>query len=117
MKWVVKTSSVRISTELGDRAYRSLEEVPEELRARIRETLEGPNAETILIANQEAYDRVIRGVEDLPEEMQRFRPVLLNYNKKPTGDAGEWRPLLIGGLATIVALWGLWLWALSAGSS
>lgn len=118
MKWVVKASSVRVSTLQGDRVYGSLDDVPAELRERIRTTLEGPRSETILIANQEAYDRVIRGVEDLPEEMQRFRPVLLNQrSSKPAVDAAEWRPLLIGGLATIVALWGLWLWALSAGAS
>lgn len=117
MRWVVKASSVRVSTLQGDRIYRSLEDIPPELRDRIRSTLEGPNAETILIANQEAYERVIRGVEDLPEEMQRFRPVLLNQRRRPSSDAADWRPLLIGGLTTIVALWGLWLWALSAGAS
>ena len=54
MKWVLKTASVRVATKDKESVFRSIEDVPPELREEIREALSGPNAETIYIANQEA---------------------------------------------------------------
>lgn len=73
MNWVLKTSAVRAATSRGDETFDSLEEMPPELRRQARKALDGPHTETILIANQEAYDRVLRGDSDLPSEFQRLR--------------------------------------------
>ena len=59
MKWVLKTSSIRVGTADDDRVYRSIEDAPVELRDRIREAVEGPNVRTILIANQEVCDQIL----------------------------------------------------------
>ena len=63
MKWVLKTSSVRVGTSDDDRVYRSIQDAPPELRDRIRKAIEGPNVRTILIANQTVYDQILSGDE------------------------------------------------------
>jgi hypothetical protein len=123
MKWVVRTSTVRISTRESDRVYRSLDEVPEESRDTVRKCLEGPNAQTILIANPEAYERIAEGVRDLPEEMRRLEPRILSHKRhaartkfrRQRGSDMEWKIALVGGSLLILSLWGLWLWAIRIG--
>lgn len=58
MTWVLKTSTVRVATREVDQAFPSLEEVPEPLRARVKEAVEGPEAEVLLIASQEVYEHL-----------------------------------------------------------
>ena len=128
MKWVVKTSSVRVSDGEGDRVYRSLDDVPEELREKMRKTMDGPSSQTILIANQEAYDHAQSDdAEDLPTPLEKMRRALRpEAGPSPAPGPGTpvarepdlaWRPLLYGGLAAIAALWSLWIWAIRSGMS
>jgi hypothetical protein len=117
VNWVVKTSSVRVSDHDGDRVYRSLDDVPNELRTKIRECIEGPNAETILIANQEAYDRISRGVTDLPAALQKFRPERKPQPQDEPVIDGRMRALILGGLGLIFLLWAIWLWSIRSGMS
>ncbi len=70
MKWVLKTSTLRVATKEKDRVYHSIDDVPPEMQERIRQTLRGPNTETIFIANQEAYSRIAGVAEDLTAEMK-----------------------------------------------
>jgi hypothetical protein len=63
MNWVMKTSSVRVSTRRGERIYRTLEEIPGPLREEILATFESENCQTILIANPEAHDHMVRMME------------------------------------------------------
>ena len=121
MKWIVHSSAVRVSDSRGDRLYPSLEEAPEELRRKIGECVAAKTAQTVLIANQEAYDRILAGQDELPPELKRLRPALMRHRtagvraaRKPTGDASDWRGLLAAGLGAIVLLWAVWLWALRA---
>lgn len=119
MKWVVRTSAVRVATRRGERVYRSLDDLPKGLQQRARNSLEGPNARTILIANQEAYDRISRDVGELPPEMQRLRSSLLSRRSKRgvsvRGADREWKVILFSGLTAIVALWAFWLWSIQSG--
>jgi hypothetical protein len=116
MRWVVKTSAVRVSTRDGDRIYGSLEETPSALREQIEKTVAGPRSQTILIANQEAYDHILRGTPGLPAELQKFQPALLRQRAaKPSAVGVHWKRLAIGGFAAIVSLWALWIWALRSG--
>lgn len=130
MKWVVKTSTVRVSDEGGDRVYRSIEDVPEELRDRIEQSVDGPASQTILIANQEAFDHIQSDSPELPDQLQRIRRALSgepvapkNPNVRPpapqrtTEPDVDWRILLGGGLAAIAALWSLWIWSIRSGMS
>ena len=120
MKWVLRTTSVRVADEQGERLYRSLEDVPPEMRDKIVESLDGEDSQTILIANQKAYDQIAEGGEELPEELRRLKPALL---RRREGDEahrgaadGSWKQLLTGGVVLIVVLWAMWIWALQSGT-
>ncbi len=121
MKWVVKTSTVRVSDKTGERVYRSLEDAPPEVRERIRRTLEGPNSQTILIANQEAYDRIASRQDDAPESFEKLRRLLRGSARAEQSAAPQqatrWKPLLAAGLGLIGLLWALWIWAIRSGMS
>lgn len=132
MKWVVRTSSLRVADSGGDRVYRSLEEAPEDLREKVRAAFEGSSSQTILIANQEAYDHIAGEHDDegepLADRLRRSMGAPLvrrrgasRRRRDRTRGAAEadqsWRLLLAAGLAAIGALWGLWLWAIQSGTS
>ena len=121
MKWVLRTTTVRVSDARGERLYDSLAETPSELREKIVESVNASDAQTILIANQKAYDQIAGGGEELPEELRRLKPALLRHRAslelprlKPTDAA--WKRLLGGGLIAIVVFWVIWLWAIQSGT-
>ena len=120
MKWVLRTSSVRVADKQGDRLYESLENVPAEMREKVIDALNGPDSQTILIANQKAYDQIAEGGEDLPDELRRLKPALLRHRESHEPQAvetdGSWKRLLAGGVVVIVALWAMWLWAIRSGT-
>ncbi len=120
MKWLLRTTSLRVSDASGERLYESLEEAPEALREKVASSVNGPDSQTILIANQKAYDQIAEGGEELPEELKRLKPALLKHRaslEKPrrVEPDGSWKPLLGGGVLVIVLLWAIWLWALRSG--
>ena len=115
LKRVVKTSAVRVASARGDWLYRSLEDVPPTLRSKIAETLSGPDSETIIIANQEAYDRVFRDEEKVPEQMKRVKPIVTEPKFASAGKPYDWRVPLFGGFAAIFTLWAIWLWLIQSG--
>lgn len=119
MKWVLRTTSVRVSDKKGERLYDSLEQTPEELREKIVDSLNGSHSQTILIANQKAYDEIADGGEDMPEELRRLKPALLRHRAATESPAAapdsSWKKLLSFGVGTIVLLWSMWLWALQSG--
>ena len=130
MKWVVRTSALRVSDAEGDRVYRSVEEAPEELRERIHTAFAGSNSQTILIANQEAYDHIASRPDDDPTPLaDRLRQSLGKPRSPWHGPSRRrrdriaaetdqsWRWLLGAGLATIAGLWALWIWAIRSGMS
>lgn len=120
MKWVIRSSAVRVSDARGDRLYTSLADAPEELRRKIGECVAAKRTQTVLIANQEAYDRILSGQGEIPAELQRLRPALQRHRSakpqpaRPDSRSGEWKGLAAGGFALIVLMWALWLWALHA---
>ncbi len=114
MKWVLKTSSVRVATRENEGVYRSFDEVPAALREEIHEALSGPNTETIYIANQEAYERIKQhrasklgagefGELPSPPAIRRF--------------SISWKMALAAGFSTTAALALLWLWLILSGKS
>ena len=119
MKWVLRTTSVRVADEQGERLYQSLEDVPPEMRDKIVESLEGPESQTILIANQKAYDQIADGGEELPDELRRLKPALLRHRESQEPNAvesdGSWKRLLAGGVLLIVVIWAMWIWAIRSG--
>ncbi len=94
MKWVLKTSTLRVVTKDKDRVYHSIEDLPPETQELIRETLRGPNTETIFIANQEAYSRISGLAENLMGEMKPMNPQALTA-RSPRGPR-RWVAVAIG---------------------
>jgi len=58
MTWVLKTSAVRVAKREQEATFRSLKEIPVELKREMKKALEGPESETIFIANRAAYKRM-----------------------------------------------------------
>ena len=119
MKWVLRTTSVRVADDQGERLYGSLDDVPPEMREKIVESLDGPHSQTILIANQKAYDHIADD-DELPEELRRLKPALLQHRDGQEVDSaagdGNWKGLLAGGMMLIVVLWAMWIWAIRSGT-
>lgn len=115
MRWVGKTRSVRIATHDGDRVYHSIEDVPPELRQIVMQTLEGPNSETVLIANQEAYERLNQQFRELPNGLEEV-------TDKPDPDANRrqariWAWAVAGSLLSVGSLWLAWVFLIQNGTS
>ena len=119
MKWVLKTSSVRVGTSDDDRVYRSIQDAPPELRDRIRKAIEGPNVRTILIANQTVYDQILSGDEtsNFQEEQGPEASPLASVASVARAESLNARDrrlpvdpgrVLIGIFASIPALWIIW---------
>ena len=109
MKWVLKTSSVRIATRDQDRVYRSILDAPPELRERIKEVIQGPNSKTIFIANQHACDRLFKSSKEPPAN---FRNVELGKDRTENQANQQLTPsakrVLAAMFSAIGALWLIW---------
>ena len=109
MRWVLRTSSVRIATRDQDRVYRSIQDAPPELRERIKEVLQGPDSETIFIANQEAYDRLFKTSKEAPPN---FRNVEMEADRRENEIQRHLTPsarrVLAAMFSAIGALWLIW---------
>ena len=114
MRWVLKTASVRVATREKEDVYRSIEDVPTDLRAEIQEVFAGPNSKTIFIANQEAYERIKEHHSSKFGTDAREEPGLPPATGRP---GGGWRLALAAALSTMSALALLWLWLILVGKS
>jgi hypothetical protein len=111
MKWVGKTRTVRIATGEGDRTYHSIEDVPPELRQLVRQTLDGPNSQTVLIANQEAYERLNEQFRELPGGLEE--PLRREAESRENQRALRlWKWAVGGSLSVLLTLWLLWVWVI-----
>jgi hypothetical protein len=123
MKWVGRTGFVRVASAQGDRIYRSLDDLPEDLREQARLALEGSNSETILIADPESYERIVKSGGAKPDELQWLRPAKHSEEAKATTPSASpeadrhWKIVLGVGVLAILTLWAIWLWAVQSGMS
>ena len=108
MRWVLKTSSVRIATRDQDRTYRSIQDAPPELRERIKEVIQGPDSETFFIANQEA-GRLFTKPKEAPAN---YRNAGLEVSRNESGAGHQLTPsarrVLAAMFSAIGALWLIW---------
>jgi hypothetical protein len=68
---VVKTASILISSGDAEGVYRSVEELPEPLRAKFTVATQGLNSATILIADKRGREEIARALRKLPSSAQR----------------------------------------------
>jgi hypothetical protein len=68
---VYRTSTVLISQGGGGRVYRSMEEAPASLRAKLRKSLNGVNSATILIADRRGRREIAKALHGLPSAGRR----------------------------------------------
>jgi hypothetical protein len=63
---VVKTASILISAGDAEGVYRSVDELPEPLRAKFTTATQGLNSATILIADRRGREEIARALRKLP---------------------------------------------------
>ena len=102
---VLKSSTILISAGDTDAVYRSVKEVPAQLRRKLLKSTNGLNSATILIADRKGREEIARAIRNLPSSLQRrfLRPL----REDPEGPA-EW--LVRPGVKAVIA------WLLGAGS-
>ena len=103
-----KTSTILVSTGKRTRVFRSIDDMPEDLRKRVTEHIVGPNSRTLVVADRRGREYLLKllkrpatSLVDKPET--RKNPAAL---KKLSGPARYW--IEIG----LIALLGLLSWAL-----
>lgn len=111
-----KTSTILIAVGRKTRMYRSMTEVPPELRRRLSESTSGPASGTILIADEGGRREIVRSLEGRPSALEsRMVASLLGRTTKavPTGRLARltWRHWMEIGLVGGI---GLCLWLLAA---
>jgi hypothetical protein len=68
---VVKTASILISAGDAQGVYRSVDELPEPLRAKLTVATQGLNSATILIADRRGREEIARALRKIPLSPQR----------------------------------------------
>lgn len=69
-KLTAKSSTIFIATSDTTQVYRSVRDVPTELRRRLQESTTGANSATILIADKRGREELVRALQGLPSEVQ-----------------------------------------------
>jgi hypothetical protein len=73
----LKTSTIFISKGDQTRVYRSVEEIPQDLRKELEASTNGFNSATILIADRRGREEVRRALKGMPSALRsRFAPSL-----------------------------------------
>jgi hypothetical protein len=113
MKWVLKTSTLRVATRQKDFVSQSIDDLSPEWQEKVLSTLRGPNTKTIFLANQEAYDRIAHVAPGLAPEMNPFvntpfaKMPLARPKSPQTGlrSARRWASLIFCLLAAGALVW------------
>ena len=110
---VVKTSTVRAAVGDSDLVFHSLEEVPPEIREKLRKAIQGPDSETILIADEMGREQIFQAIARLPAEMQKkvLASIRLTGSARlVSGRAQALRWIVPAAAAALLALWLAWIW-------
>jgi hypothetical protein len=113
MKWVLRTSRVIVGTDEGKAVFRSIEECPPDVLRKIKETLPGPNACTIMITNREAMEAIRSRTIPVPRQTRKPQPQPAPRQEGIT--LPRWQIMAGTLLGTIAALTALLVWAMHSG--
>jgi hypothetical protein len=83
-----QTSTVLISAEGADMVYRSVDEVPAQLRTKLLKSTNGANSATILIADRKGRKEIAKAMRNLPGPAQRRLRHAILGDRGP--DAPSW---------------------------
>ena len=112
MKWVLRTSRIIVGTDEGRAVFGSLEECPPDVLRKLKETLPGPNACTIMITNREALEAIRSRTIPAPRRKRRV------VSKAPVHQGVKlprWQIMAASMLGTVAALTALLVWAMHSG--
>ena len=65
-----RSSTIFVATADDTRVYRSLQELPADLRQRLEATTRSHNSATILIADKRGREELVRALQGLPSQVQ-----------------------------------------------
>jgi hypothetical protein len=81
-KLTAKSSTIFVATNEETRVYRSVREMPADLRRRLEQTTSGANSATILIADKRGREELVRALQGLPSDVQSRLASTLRANQK-----------------------------------
>jgi hypothetical protein len=105
---MLKTSTILISADNTEGVYRSVQDVPEPLRKRLRRATNSIHSRTILIADRRGRQEIARALKKLPGASKRRLTNSLLSGKAPTALPKLTIPQTVGILAAGTA--GLLAW-------
>ena len=109
---VAKTATVRMAEGEDERVYRSIAEIPPEIRRKIQKAIHGPDADTIIITNPEGREKILEVIQGLPPQVQRrgLATIGLPEAEKPRLSTRARIWVLLGlMILLVILLW--WTWS------
>src|SRR5437588_6671643 len=79
----VKSSTIFISVGGRTQVYRSVEDVPPQLRKRLEQSTNGINSATILIADRRGREEIVRAIRGLPSNVRSRLSSTLRNEAEP----------------------------------
>ncbi len=105
---VVRTGTIRVAAGDSDQVYRSFDELSPPLREQLQQALGNPEAETILIADEQGREQIFQIINGLPPEAQKKVLAALRFSEEPAASLSKtWRVALFS-LALLVLAFSLW---------
>ena len=101
---IMKSSMILIASGGAKTVYRSLDDVPSRLKARLLESTSNRNAATILIADRSGRDEVAKVIRGLPRPTRRRLAALMSANVKESKALRLTVPRLIAFLGIALSL-------------
>ena len=98
MVGVVKTSQVRVAAGEEDRVFRSMDELPPELRKQLRRALNGPLTDTIVIADAAGRQRIFEAIRGLPPHLQKKVMSAIQVTEPARPPLARWVKVVVGGI-------------------
>jgi hypothetical protein len=85
----VKSSTIFISVGDKTRVYRSVEDVPADLRQKLIESTNGMNSATVLIADRGGREEIVRALRGLPSGVQSRLASTMAARRRDSGSKGR----------------------------
>lgn len=110
---LVRTSTIRVSAGAKDQVYKSVSDLPPELQQRLQQVINGPDTETVVIADERGREEIFQIIHGLPPDSQKKVLAALEIPPASGGRLAAFRAwrewlLIAGALLLCLLLW--WVW-------